>query len=55
MTRYEKKALEITTQIVVAKMQNSTTSCNEATGKQIGEFFTEIYKSVCEITEAIKD
>lgn len=55
MDRPEKKALEITTEIVVAKMSNSGLSTNSANGKVVGEFFTEIYNKVLAITKTVED
>lgn len=51
----ETKALEIATQIVVAKMENSTGNACQNSGKDTAEFFKEIYNAVKEITSAIED
>lgn len=55
MNRPEIKALDITTEIVVAKMQSETYSATESSGKNVGKFFKEIYDSVLAITSNIKD
>ncbi len=49
MNYAEKKALEIATQIVVAKMQNSGNIACKHTGIETAEFFTEVYNAVKEI------
>lgn len=51
MNRPEKKALEITTEIVVAQMQNTSGPVCSETGKDVGDYFREIYNSVLEITK----
>lgn len=51
----DKKALEITTQIVEAKMSSTSTAVNKETGKAVAEFFEEIYNGVSKITAEISD
>lgn len=55
MNFHEDKALEITTQIVVAKMENSNTTACKKTGEDTAEFFKEIYNAVKEITSSIAE
>lgn len=55
MKSFESKALEITTQIVVAKMENSTNAACQNSGKDTAEFFKEVYNAVKEITSAIEE
>lgn len=47
------KALEITTQIVVAKMGSSNNTACKKTGEDVAEFFKEIYNAVKGITSTI--
>lgn len=49
----EKEALNITTQIVVAKMRSSENSINAASGKATADFFKAIFEGVKEITSSI--
>ena len=51
----ETKALEITTQIVVAKMENSGNAACKKSGEDTAEFFKEIYNAVKEITSSIEE
>ena len=51
----EKKALDIATQIVVAKMANSGNIACKQTGKDTAEFFNEVYNAIKEITSAIEE
>lgn len=44
-------ALDITTQIVVAKMSNSSISVVGDCGIKVGDFFSEIYKKIAQIVE----
>ena len=55
MRSFESKALEITTQIVVAKMENSGNIACKKTGEETAEFFKEIYNAVKEITSLIEE
>ena len=55
MKSFESKALEITTQIVVAKMGNSGNIACKQTGKDTAEFFKEVYNAVKEITSSIEE
>lgn len=50
----EVKALEITTQIVEAKISNSSLSISKANGTAVAEFFEEIYRGVLKITTEIE-
>jgi hypothetical protein len=54
MIRPDVKALEITTQIVDAKMASSTIVVNKDNGKAVAEFFEEIYRGVLKITTEIE-
>ena len=55
MNFFESKALEIATQIVVAKMENSSNIACKKTGEETAEFFKEIYNAVKEITSSIEE
>lgn len=49
-------ALQITKEIVVAKMQNSSVIANKIGGENVAEFFEEIYNKVSAIaTDIAKD
>lgn len=52
----EQKALEITTQIVLAQIQNSQPALvNETSGKAISDYFKAVFAGVKDITVNIKD
>lgn len=51
----DKKALEITTQIVVARMQNTTINATKDGGTCVAEFFKAIFEGVKEITSTIEN
>lgn len=51
----EQKALDITTQIVVAKLHNSDSSINAVRGQDVAAYFKAIYESVQAITSSITD
>lgn len=55
MDSFKSKALEITTQIVVAKMENSDGAACKKTGEDTAEFFKEVYNAVKEITSSIEE
>ena len=55
MNSAELKALEITTQIVVAKVGNSDSVACKRTGEDTAEFFKEIYNAVKGITSLIEE
>lgn len=55
MFRAKNKALEITAEIVKAKMANSTISSNALGGKDVADFFKEIYQGVLEVAETVSD
>lgn len=51
----DKMALDITTEIVVARLQNVTNSTvDKEEGEEIGEMFTEIFKAVSSVIESKK-
>jgi hypothetical protein len=49
------KAIDIATQIVVAKMQNSTTTINAQTGKDTAEYFKAVYDGIKNIMSDTTD
>jgi hypothetical protein len=52
----DQKALEITTQIALAQIQNSQPIVpNEGAGKAIAEYFKAIYNGVKDVTLSIQD
>ena len=55
MSSFKSKALEITTQIVVAKMENSGNIACKNTGEETADFFKAIYNAVKEITSSIEE
>lgn len=55
MLNPKKKALEITTELVKAKLSSSTVSPSETGGKAVADFFQVIYDKVSEITESIAE
>lgn len=40
------KAIEIATEIVAAKVRNSSTPTNAESGKRVAEFYAEIYNGI---------
>jgi hypothetical protein len=54
MIRPDVKALEITTQIVEAKISNSSLTISKANGTAVADFFEEIYRGVLKITTEIE-
>lgn len=40
------KAMEIATEIVAAKIGNTSTSTNAESGKRVAEFYAEIYNGI---------
>ncbi len=56
MKNVDQKALEITTQIALAQIQNSQPIVpNEGAGKAIAEYFKAIYNGVKDVTLSIQD
>ena len=54
MIKPDVKALEITTQIVEAKISNSSLTISKANGTAVADFFEEIYRGVLKITTEIE-
>lgn len=54
MQNSSRKALEITTEIVAAKMHNDKNSTTKDGGEDVAEFFKAIYLGVKEITDSIE-
>ena len=54
METYEKQALDIATQIVVAKASNSHSGFDQASGVDTANYFKAVYEGVREITESLK-
>ncbi len=51
MRRAEEKALEIATQIAVARASNSTATVSKESGENFAAFFEAIYSKVVEIAQ----
>ena len=54
MQNSSRKALEITTEIVAAKMHNETFAATADSDEDVAEFFKAIYLGVKEITDSIE-
>ena len=53
--RPKEEALRITTEIVTARIVNSTAPINAEAGKAVGEYFQAIFNKVTEITTEISE
>ena len=55
MTRPQLRALDIATQIVIAKVANDNATICAANGQLLADYFKAIYENVLEITETVSD
>ena len=52
MDKAKFKALEITTQLVAAKLSNANFMVNGEKGKEVADFYKEIYNGILNLTES---
>lgn len=45
-THFDKYVADVTKEIVVAKMSNTTLSVNDVAGKEVADFYREIYNGI---------
>ena len=53
MNRPKRTAFDITSKLVEARLSNTNSSINLATGQEVGEYFQAIYEKISEIAENI--
>lgn len=55
LAKPERTAFEAAKEIVIAKMTNTTIPPCEDSGKNVGEFFQEIYDKLLEIAKSVEN